>query len=195
MTGLFRTPRLFQSIRERAAPYLRTFPSVKVWIPACATGEEVYATAIVLRETNILARSMLYATDADEAAIQTARQALYPLDAVAASAANYQRAGGKASLDEYYTVEGPQARIRPLDAQNRVHLTFGRHNLDTDSTINEFQLIVCPNRLNLSSGVLSLLHHSLCRSGLLALSVGDHQLVLPKGHYDTFAPDILKKMS
>ncbi len=186
---LFRTPRLFRSIRDRAAPYLRTFPSVKVWIPNCDTGEEAYATAIVLREAGLLPRTMIYATDANEAALAAARRATYAVSAINNSTPNYLAAGGNASLDEYYTFENGAAVIRPLQQ----HLTFATHNLDTDASFNEFQLIVCPNRLTLSERVLTLLNHILCRFGLLALSVGEHQLQFPHGHYDPFAPDILKK--
>ena len=51
---MFRDPSFYLVLREKVVPYLRTYPSLKVWIPGCATGEEVYSIAILLREEGLL---------------------------------------------------------------------------------------------------------------------------------------------
>ena len=72
-TELFRDPEYFQAVREKVVPWLRTFPSVKIWVAGCSTGEEVYSLAIVLEEEGLLSRTVLYATDINPHSLAAAR--------------------------------------------------------------------------------------------------------------------------
>ena len=50
VTELFRDPFVYRAVREKVVPLLRTWPHVKVWLAGCATGEEAYSLAIVLKD-------------------------------------------------------------------------------------------------------------------------------------------------
>ena len=63
VTEMFRDPEYFLAVREQVAPFLRTYPSLKIWVAGCSTGEEVYSLAILLKEEGLLERSIVYATD------------------------------------------------------------------------------------------------------------------------------------
>ncbi|NAT09840.1 chemotaxis protein CheR, partial [Pseudomonas syringae pv. actinidiae] len=59
VSEMFRDPSHFLAIRKEVVPVLRTYPSIKVWIAGCSTGEEVYSTAILLREEGLLERTII----------------------------------------------------------------------------------------------------------------------------------------
>src|SRR6185312_1328931 len=69
VSDLFRDPAYFRALREQVVPLLRTYPSLKVWVAGCSTGEEVYSMAILLQEEGLLERSLIYATDINAAAL------------------------------------------------------------------------------------------------------------------------------
>ncbi len=63
VTEMFRDPSFYKSLREDILPVLGTKPFIRVWHAGCSTGEEVYSLAILLKEANLLRKSLLYATD------------------------------------------------------------------------------------------------------------------------------------
>ncbi|WP_282183943.1 CheR family methyltransferase, partial [Brucella pituitosa] len=63
VSEMFRDPEHFLAIRQEVVPILKTYPSLKIWIAGCSTGEEVYSMAILLREEGLLDRTIIYATD------------------------------------------------------------------------------------------------------------------------------------
>ena len=171
VTGMFREPDTLRRVREDVVPVLRTYPSVRVWIAGCATGEEVYAMAIVLEEEGVYDRCRLYATDLNNDALSVGRAGVYPLDRMMSYEADYLRAGGSNALSDFYTVSGKQARILPTLQRN---ISWAQHNLVTDASFNDFQLIVCTNvliyfRPTLQQRAHRLFYESLVRSGYLAL--------------------------
>ena len=72
VSEMFRDPAYFRELREQVVPVLRTYPSVKLWVAGCSTGEEVWSLAILLHEEDLLERSIVYATDINPAALATA---------------------------------------------------------------------------------------------------------------------------
>src|SRR4051812_3060946 len=78
-TGMFRDPPYWAALREHVVPVLQTYPSLKVWIAGCSTGEEVFSLAILLREEGLLDRTMVYATDINPVALEKARLGIFPL--------------------------------------------------------------------------------------------------------------------
>ena len=100
---MFRDPRYFKALREQVLPILRTYPSLKVWVAGCSTGEEVYSLAILLHEEGLLERTLIYATDIHPGSLQVAEAGIYPVERIAQFSRNYQRAGGRGSLADYYT--------------------------------------------------------------------------------------------
>lgn len=171
VTEMFRDPTFYKSLRENVLKYLATYPVIKVWIAGCSTGEEVYSIAILLKEEGLLDRTMLYATDINQRALQAAKEGVYRMDLMKTYTVNYQKAGGKNSFSDYYTAKYNSALI---DKSLKQNVVFSVHNLAVDSSFNEFQLILCRNVLiyfnqSLQNKVINLFHDSLSSFGFLAL--------------------------
>jgi chemotaxis protein methyltransferase CheR len=171
VTSLFRHPGFYRAFRQRAVPLLRTYPVVRVWHAGCSTGEEVYSMAILLKEEGLYDRAQVYATDMNTAALREASTGSLPLDRLREAAACYLLGGGRGSLAQYYTLRGARAWFDPSLRQNVV---FAQHNLVTDRSFNEFNVVVCRNVLiyfnrPLQERVHSLLYGSLGRRGFLGL--------------------------
>ena len=152
-------------------PLLRTYPFIRIWHAGCSTGEEVYSTAIMLEEEGLLDRSRIYATDINDAVLQQARDGIFPLNRMQEYTENYIRAGGKRSFSEYYTAKYDGALFSPSLTRNVV---FSQHNLVTDRSFSEFNVIFCRNVLiyfdrNLQNRVHALFYESLVMFGILAL--------------------------
>jgi chemotaxis protein methyltransferase CheR len=171
VSDMFRDPSFFRALRERVVPELRTYPSIRVWIAGCSTGEELYSFAILLREEGLLDRSMLYATDINPEALHKAEQGLYPIDRLQAFTENHRLSGSQCSLSEYYTAAYGSAAF---DRSLRKNVVFSDHSLATDSVFAEVQLVSCRNVLiyfdrSLQDRALGLMKDSLCRRGFLGL--------------------------
>jgi chemotaxis protein methyltransferase CheR len=171
VTEMFRDPSFFASLREQVVPFLETYPSLKIWIAGCSTGQEVYSMAIMLREEGLLERSILYATDINPQSLETARRGVFPLDQMQLYTENYQAAGGKRAFSDYYTAAYGGALFDRSLIEN---VTFADHSLSTDSVFSETHLVSCRNVMiyfnkRLQDRVFGLFHESLCHRGFLAL--------------------------
>ncbi|WPB55139.1 CheR family methyltransferase [Xylophilus sp. GOD-11R] len=171
VSEMFRDPSYFLALRQQVIPVLRTYPSIKVWIAGCSTGEEVYSMAILLREEGLLERTILYATDINPHSLDSARQGIFPIQRIKAYTANYHQAGGLRGLSDYYTAAYDGALF---DRSLREHITFADHSLATDSVFSETHLISCRNVLiyfnkRLQDRAFGLFAESLCRRGFLGL--------------------------
>jgi chemotaxis protein methyltransferase CheR len=181
VTSMFREVELVHALRDEVIPVLRTYPSVRIWMVGCATGEEVYSLAILLEEEGVLRHARIYATDLNEDTLAVARMGAYPLDRMRSYEEAYRRAGGRLALLDYYTVSGRSARFsRSLQS----NVTWAQHNLVTDASFNEFNLIVCANvliyfRPTLQERAHRLFYDSLVRSGYLALGKGESLVFSP----------------
>ncbi|HEX6242553.1 MAG TPA: protein-glutamate O-methyltransferase CheR [Polyangiales bacterium] len=171
VTAMFRDPDFYQALRSQVIPWLRTYPFVRIWHAGCATGEEVYSMCILLEEEGLYDRCRLYATDLSEVVLHKARLATYPLAAVQRYTANYHKAGGSFDFSRYYTADQENAIIHERLRRNVV---FSLHNLESDGSFNEFQLVCCRNVMIyfdevLQNRVVDLFDQSLARGGFLAL--------------------------
>ncbi|MEN2394216.1 CheR family methyltransferase [Pseudomonas halotolerans] len=171
VSEMFRDPSHFLAIREEVVPLLKTYPSIKIWIAGCSTGEEVYSMAILLREEGLLDRTLIYATDINPRSLEKAKQGIFSLENVRAYTQNYQRAGGRRSFADYYTAAYDYAMFDKTLCEN---VTFADHSLATDSVFSETQLISCRNVLiyfnkKLQDRAFGLFHESLCHRGFLVL--------------------------
>jgi chemotaxis protein methyltransferase CheR len=131
--------------------------------------------AILLEEEGIYERCRIYATDLSEAAVTQARKGSFPLSSSDEYAGNYVRAGGKKSLSDYFRTKGDRLLI---DSSLKKHMVFSEHNLATDGSFNEFQVIVCRDVLasfndTLRARVAGLIYDSLSRLGVLALGADE----------------------
>ena len=181
VTGMFRDPELMRSLREEVIPLLRTYPSSRIWVAGCATGEEVYALAVLLEEAGVLKRTSIYATDMNEDTLAVARLGSYPLDRIRRYEEAYEGSGGQSSLADHYSIAGRSARFnRNLQGS----ITWARHSLVTDGSFNDFHLIVCANvliyfRESLQERAQRLMYDSLVRGGFLALGKRESLLNCP----------------
>jgi chemotaxis protein methyltransferase CheR len=184
VSDMFRDPIYFRSIREHVVPVLRTYPSLKVWVAGCSTGEEVYSLAILLREEELLDRTLIYATDINPESLKKAEAGVYELDRFRQFTENHRESGGTGSLSQYYRAAYGSAA---LDKSLRKHVVFSDHSLATDSVFGEMQLISCRNVLiyfnrGLQDRVVGLFRDSLCRRGFLGLGTKESLRFTPSGH-------------
>ena len=171
VSEMFRDPSYFRALREQVVPHLRTYPSLKVWIAGCSSGEEFYSLAILFREEGLEQRTMFYATDINPGALEAATAGVYNLDRIRGFTENHQQSGGRSSLSDYYTAAYGKASF---DRTLRDRVVFSDHSLVTDAVFGEMHLISCRNVLiyfdsSLQDRTLKLFGDSLIRKGFLGL--------------------------
>ncbi len=187
VTEMFRDPFVYRSVRENIIPILRTWPHFKVWHAGCATGEEVYSLAIVLKEENIYERATIYATDFNDEALEKSREGVYSIEKVQEATRNYQQAGGKEPFSEYYHARYGAA---VMDGALKKRITFSLHNLVSDHVFGEMHVVFCRNVLiyfnrELQTRALGLFTESLVHGGFLCLGTKeDLQFTSVSEHYD-----------
>jgi chemotaxis protein methyltransferase CheR len=190
---MFRDPSYFLALREQVVPFLKTYPSLKIWIAGCSTGEEVVSMAILLREEGVLERCILYATDINPHSLEQARKGVYPLDRMPDYARSYRQAGGRAELSDYYTAAYGAALF---DQTLFERVSFSDHSLATDSVFSETHLVCCRNVMiyfnrELQERALGLFHESLCHRGFLGL--GSKESIDFSDHAALFEPLVKKE--
>lgn len=171
VTAMFRDPSFYLSLRNDVLPRLASYPLIRVWIAGCSTGEEAYSLAMLLKEAGLYHKSLVYATDINPGSLEKAAAGIFPLSQMNQYAENYMLAGGKGDFSGYYAAGSDAVKFDPgLTAR----IIFSTHNLVSDSSFNEFQLILCRNVLiyfdkDLQNKVFRLFDESLQSLGYLAL--------------------------
>lgn len=171
VTEMFRDPTFYKLLRENILPNLATYPFIRIWLAGCATGEEAYSIAIILKELNLLDKSLIYATDINPTVLEKAAQGMFPLSQMKNYSENYIASGGKRDFSSYYSANYSLAKF---DDDLKHKMIFSTHNLVSDRSFNEFQLILCRNVLiyfdrPLQFNVLQLFDQSLENLCYLAL--------------------------
>jgi chemotaxis protein methyltransferase CheR len=171
VTAMFRDPTFYVAFREKVVPLLRTYPFTRFWVAGCSTGEEVYSLAILLHEEGLSERARIYATDINESVLERASEGVFPLDKMQEYTHNYIKAGGQQAFSEYYVAAYDGAQFQRSLVENVV---FAQHNLVSDRSFNEFNVIVCRNVMiyfdrSLQNRVHGLFYESLANLGVLAL--------------------------
>jgi two-component system CheB/CheR fusion protein len=146
VTDFFRDPQAFEVLESKAIPdtldQVRGGEDIRVWIAGCASGEEAYSVAILLREA-LKRRKMtndikIFATDIDEHAIKIARRGIYPGSIAEEVPKKYlERYFYKVENDHHYKVK---RQIRDL-------ISFAVQNVATDPPFHHMHLISCRNLL------------------------------------------------
>jgi len=186
VSDLFRDPLYYLALRQDVLPTLATYPSLKIWVAGCSTGEEAYSLAILLSEEGLLNRTLIYATDINSESLRKAQNGVYPLDRLRLFTLNHRESGGKGSLSDYYHASGQSA---VMDPQLRSRITFADHSLATDSTFSEVHLISCRNVLiyfnrELQDRALGMFHEALVLRGFLGL--GSKESLRFSAHANSF---------
>ena len=127
--------------------------------------------AILLQEEGLYDRSRIYATDINEVVLARAKEGIFPLDRMQEYTENYIAAGGKRAFSDYYTAKYGGALFNSSLTKNVV---FSLHNLVTDNSFAEFNVILCRNVLiyfdkSLQARVHGLFYDSLAMFGVLVL--------------------------
>jgi chemotaxis protein methyltransferase CheR len=187
VSELFRDPAYFRALREIVIPHLKTYPSLKVWVAGCSTGEEVYSMAILFREEGLESRTLIYGTDIDPNALKKAESGVYELDRVARFTENHRLSGGRSSLSDYYTAAYGAV---VFDKSLRRRVVFSDHSLVSDAVFAEVHLVSCRNVLiyfdrELQDRAIGLFKDSLTRKGFLGL--GAKESLRFSRHADAFS--------
>lgn len=170
-TSMFRDPEYFKLLRTEVVPYLKTYPSLKVWIAGCSTGEEVYSLSIVLHEEGVLNKTLIYATDINPNNLEKAKRGIYDSEEVKKATVHYQKSGGRASFSDYYTAAYGACQF---DSRLVKNVLFSDHSLSTDSVFAEVNFVSCRNVLiyfekDLQDRAIGLFYDSLVSNGYLGL--------------------------
>ncbi|ADB37084.1 CheR family methyltransferase [Spirosoma linguale] len=171
VTEMFRDPQFYRVLRTEVLPTLAAKPFIRIWHAGCSTGEEVFSMAILLTEANLIHKSLLYATDLNPEVLETARTGIFAMAPMKQYSENYILSGGKNDFSAYYTAQYGHVKFNSSLSEKMV---FSTHNLVSDQSFNEFDLILCRNVLIyfdkvLQQRVLTLFDDSLGSLGYLAL--------------------------
>ena len=171
VTEIFRDPGFFLSLRKNVLPILSTYPYIKIWDAGCSTGEELFSLAILLQEEGLLEKTRIYATDINQKVLKKAKEGIFPANQLPAITAAYYASGGKKEFSGYYVSHYGSLKFSSELIKNVI---FYPHNLATDSSFNEFHLILCRNVLiyfnsELQERVFHLFDKSLVKLGYLGL--------------------------
>lgn len=174
-TEMFRDPQFYNAVRQKIFPTLATYPEIKIWHAGCSTGEEVYSMAILLEEAGLLHKSFLYGTDINRKNLILAKKGIYSNQYKLKGSEYYLRSGGKYDLSNYFNINEKHFTIS--DNLKR-SIAFFEHNLITDKSFNEFNMIICRNVLiyfnnKLQNSVLNLFDESLIILGFLGLGINE----------------------
>lgn len=188
VSEMFRDPCYFLSLREKVIPFLKTYPSLKIWVAGCSTGEEVYSLAILLLEEELLERTILYATDINPSSLEKAEKGIFNLKDIQKFSQNYQESGGKGQLSDYYTATCNSVKFNSALKKNVI---FANHSLVSDAVFSETHLISCRNVLiyfdrELQDRAIGLFCESLCRKCFFGL--GTKETIQFSKHAKYFNP-------
>lgn len=171
VTEMFRDPDFFCYLREKVIPVLESYPLIKIWHAGCSSGEEVYSMAILLKEAGLYDRCQIYATDYNGSILESAKSGIYDLDLIKEYTRNYIMSGGNSAFSDYYMAKYDHAII---EQELKKRITFAEHNLVTDGSFGEMNIIICRNVLiyfnkSLQDRADQLFCDSLVKGGFLCL--------------------------
>ena len=176
VTNFFRDTKAFEALQQLVMPRLfegkGPSDTIRVWVPGCATGEEVYSLAILLREqaeqSRLRAKIQVFATDIDEAALAVARAGRYPDTLL--------QGVSKDRLERFFTSEGTSYVV---NKSIRDVCVFSSHSVLRDPPFSRMDLISCRNLLiylnsELQTHVIPILHYALKPNGFLFLGTSEN---------------------
>ena len=172
VTNFFRDPSVWDTLGEKLLPAMlqqavRTGQEFRVWVVGCATGEEAFTLAILIRECLInleeIPEVRIFATDVDQAAIETARKGRYPV--------GIAHNVSKSRLWKYFSAQNDTYLI---SREVRDMVVFAEHNALQDPPFTSLNLVTCRNLLiylerDRQERLLALFRYTLRSDGLLVL--------------------------
>ncbi len=171
VTSFFRDPESFEALLKLLVAMLtsrrNTEEPVRVWVPGCATGEEVYSLAIciceVLKDNELVLPLQIFGTDISDVALDRARHGLYPV--------GIEEDITPERLRRFFTKVDSGYQISKIIRENCV---FARHDVTRDPPFSNLDLVSCRNLLiyldqSAQRHVLPVFHYALKANGLLLL--------------------------
>jgi chemotaxis protein methyltransferase CheR len=176
VTEFFRTPSLYSAFQRVLMTQNYSKSRLKVWVAGCSTGEEAYSIAILLNELDIYKNSLIYATDFNSVVVDEAKNGIYSKDRVETYTDNFEKLG--IDYKKYFYKSMAYYEVREFLLKN---VLFFSHNLVSDGSFNQFDIISCKNVLiyfnqSLQERVFELFYESLELGGFLLL--GDSEFLL-----------------
>ncbi len=175
VTSFFRDPAMFdalqRSLRAELASKKESNRPIRVWVPGCATGEEVYSLAIcmneLMEELQLQRQVQFFGTDISEGALERARQGLY-------SEAIVQDLTSDRLIRHFQKIDGKYQIAKSI----RENCIFARHDVTRDPPFSNLDLISCRNLLiyldlPLQRRVIPIFHYALDQNGLLMLGTAE----------------------
>ncbi|MER8482111.1 CheR family methyltransferase [Mesorhizobium sp. M1322] len=183
VTDFFRDPDAFKLLEEKIIPQLfegkTANDSVRIWVPGCATGEEVFSIGMLLREhmetLSVVPRVQIFATDIDEPALAVARAARYPAALLQGLSAERKQRFFSSDGESYVLAN----EVREL-------CVFSSHSVVRDPPFSRMDMVSCRNLLiyfgsDIQNRVIPIFHYALKPGGYLFLgtseSVGQHDVL------------------
>jgi len=186
VTQFLRQSNSYEYMKNSLLPKISKYGHLKMWCAGVSSGEEAYTLAFLLQEKGMLEKSIIYATDFNPYILQIAKNGLYhssKIDKVTFKDSQ-ETQHFKNMFDRYGDLISVNESLRKI-----VH--FFTHNLATDSSIGEFQVIVCKNVMiyfdeELQHRVFKLFYNSLAIDGYLVL--GESESILSEQNRRLFKP-------
>jgi chemotaxis protein methyltransferase CheR len=110
-TEMFRDPSVWRTIRKLILSKVESQISFKIWLPEVATGEELYSLAILLKEQSLLEKVKIYASSLSKSKIDFVKEGIYKIKREDINSANYLRAKGKETFEQYYKIDGVNLKM------------------------------------------------------------------------------------
>lgn len=167
VTNFFRDPQAFEVLKKEISDLFKNKNAMRVWVPACSTGEEAYSIAMVCKEyideTKSDLKVQVFATDVDKTAIEIARAGVYP-DSIAADVSHER-------LQRFFTKDPDTYGIKK---EIREMVIFSPQNIIKDPPFSRLDMVSCRNLLiylgpELQKKLLRLFYYSLNQDGILFL--------------------------
>lgn len=189
VSDIFRDPEFWAMLRQRVVPTLRTYPTLKLWLAGCASGEEVYSMAILLEEEGLTERAIVYATDLSSEGLTEAKEGVYSQARLGTFIGNYQSAGGKRRFEDYCTLAYDRLA---MDSSLRRNVVFFEHNLVSDYSPGQMNVVFCRNVLiyfdaDTRRQTLELFRSCLNPSGYLCLGMSEALPQAIRGGFEIIA--------
>ncbi|MDX5320095.1 MAG: protein-glutamate O-methyltransferase CheR [Bacteroidota bacterium] len=171
VTEMFRNPEFFHRLQELVFPELEQERQIKIWHAGCSTGEEVFSTAILLKEHGLLERSTLLGTDLNNQVIQKAKSGSLALRQINAYLDAYFLSAGHFHLQDYFEVKGQTAHLKTDILRSCI---FRTEEITSHKNEGQYDLIMCRNTLiyfdlEMQDKVIDVFFRNLKSGGFLCL--------------------------
>jgi len=166
--GMFNTPAFYRRLRSEVVPLLKTYPSVRIWDAGSRTSEDLFSIVILLYEEGLEDKFHIYATQKNERLLQRLSKMDIPLSSMKGYRQQYRRAGGRRDFDGYFSFHQDRAT---LDAGLSRQVSCFQHDLSTDESFNEFQMILCHRTIIGSPRTFNVHAHRVLMNSLSAFGV------------------------